>query len=168
MRAFRILRQEASNAQATIHRQRQTSADPSKYHTQPSGFWEKFRQRLVVNPEFSSGMPLNEVVRSPPPASATTVQVTPASKASDPAENAYFERDFRRMYPKLEMITQPELSKLLIHAPDQLKLPTPSYTPSESGDALTTIEAGPSLSSVLLSSSGATAFRPPTPPGTPC
>lgn len=71
--------------------------------------------------EFSSGMPLNEVVRSPPPASVETVQVTPASKASDPAENAYFERDFRRMYPKLQMITQPEISNLLINASEQLK-----------------------------------------------
>ncbi|EGF98223.1 uncharacterized protein MELLADRAFT_40931 [Melampsora larici-populina 98AG31] len=132
MRTFRILKQEITNAKPTVNRQRQTSADASKYHVKPSSaFWEKFREKLVVNPEFSSGMPLNEVVRSPPPASVTTVQVTPASKASDPAENDYFKRDFRRMYPKLQMIDQTELSKLLINAPQQLKFVV-SYTSKRS------------------------------------
>ncbi|KAH9810203.1 hypothetical protein DFH28DRAFT_903308 [Melampsora americana] len=122
MRTFKTLKQEITNAKSTLNRQRQTTADASKYHVKPSSaFWEKFKERLVVNPEFSSGMPLNEVVRSPPPASITTVQVTPASKASDPAENDYFKRDFRRMYPKLKMIDQSDLSKLLINAPQQLK-----------------------------------------------
>ena len=38
----------------------------------------------------------------------------PASRASDIAQNAYWQRDFRRMYPKTEVVTQAELATLLI------------------------------------------------------
>lgn len=30
------------------------------------------------------------------------------------AHNAYYERDFRRMYPKTEFVTQSELAELLL------------------------------------------------------
>lgn len=34
--------------------------------------------------------------------------------ASDPAQNPYWKRDVRRAYPKLSVVTQPELSTLLL------------------------------------------------------
>jgi hypothetical protein len=40
--------------------------------------------------------------------------------ASDIAENPYYLRDFRRQYPKLEVVTQDELAQLLLSQPDQL------------------------------------------------
>lgn len=77
--------------------------------------------------ELSSGTGLTGEYRNPQPASRDTLQVTPASKASDPAENPYYGRDFRRMYPKLRPVTQEELATLLIAAPEQLKcVPKPA------------------------------------------
>ncbi|MBW0496758.1 hypothetical protein O181_036473 [Austropuccinia psidii MF-1] len=174
MRVARFLRQTAKEAQGSTPRQRPTDPDPFKYHTTPpSEFWDKFRKMLVVNPESSSGAPLAIACRSPPPASITTVQVTPASKASDPAQNPYYERDFRRMYPRLEMITQTDLCKLLIRAPEQMKLPAPASKPSLSAVTITSgNESTPSLASLYLSptassSSSSINFKPPSPPGKP-
>ncbi|KAI8456204.1 hypothetical protein BY996DRAFT_4579910 [Phakopsora pachyrhizi] len=159
MRALRVLRQstnevkEISKVKVGNRSERKTDPDPFIYHTKPpSEFWEKFRKKLVNNPW-------------PPPGSIETVQVTPASKASDPAENPYHERDFRRMYPRLEMIDQSELLNLLLTAPDQLNSTT-SLTSGGDG----------SLSNLFLSSSISESnvnsedkqFKPPTPPGKPC
>ncbi|KAA1091707.1 hypothetical protein PGTUg99_010152 [Puccinia graminis f. sp. tritici] len=176
MRAARILRQVSNEAKKPATQQRHTAADPFLYHTKPpSAFWEKFRKMMAINPESSSsGMQLNEVFRSPPPASIKTVQVTPASKASDPAENPYHERDFRRMYPRLEMVTQTDLADLLIAAPERMQYVLPS--PSSSTSAATSLTSGsensPSLAALYLSSSASSSessstFVPPTPPGKP-
>lgn len=173
MRCSSILRQVSREAKQAVSRERQTVADPFKYHTKPpSAFWDKFRKMLVLNPESSSGMQLNEVVRSPPPASVETVQVTPASQASDPAENPYHQRDFRRMYPRLEVITQADLANLLITAPERMQLPSPSsagtsnpVTPVNSSTGNDT-----SLASLYISSSTSSPsskFTPPKPPGKP-
>lgn len=91
--------------------------------------------------ESSSGNPLPAKFRTPEPASRPEKMSVPSSKASDGqysptyskcpkphrpsltedpspfflvAENPYFKRDFRRMYPKTEVVTQGELAKLLI------------------------------------------------------
>ncbi|OAV93624.1 hypothetical protein PTTG_02976 [Puccinia triticina 1-1 BBBD Race 1] len=170
MRAARIIRQVSNEAKKAATQERPTAADPFLYHTKPpTAFWEKFRKMMAINPESSSsGMQLNEVFRSPPPASVKTVQVTPASKASDPAENPYHERDFRRMYPRLEMVTQTDLASLLIAAPEQMQLPSPSSSPS-----VTSVTSGSndsaSLASLYLSSAASpdspSTFVPPTPPG---
>ncbi|CAH7687135.1 hypothetical protein PPACK8108_LOCUS21875 [Phakopsora pachyrhizi] len=181
MRAPRVLKQstnevkEISKVKVGNRSERKTDPDPFIYHTKPpSEFWEKFRKKLVNNPESSSGMLLNEVQRWPPPGLIETVQVTPASKASDLAKNPYHERDFRRMYPWLEMIDQSELLNLLLTAPDQLKLPKVSASSSSSTTSLTSGGDG-SLSNLFLSSSISESnmtsedkqFKPPTPPGKP-
>ncbi|PLW43223.1 hypothetical protein PCASD_07019 [Puccinia coronata f. sp. avenae] len=175
MRATHCLRQVANEAKKTATHARPTAADPFLYHTKPpSAFWEKFRKMMAINPESSSsGMQLNEVFRSPPPASVKTVQVTPASKASDPAENPYHERDFRRMYPRLEMVTQVDVANLLIAAPDRMQLPPPSS--SGSPTSVTSVTSGSkngaSLASLYISSTSSapspSTFSPPKPPGTP-
>lgn len=52
--------------------------------------------------------------RWPQPASRPETFTVPASRASDIAQNAYWQRDFRRMYPKTAVVTQAELASLLI------------------------------------------------------
>ncbi|KZT10624.1 NADH dehydrogenase 21 kDa subunit [Laetiporus sulphureus 93-53] len=89
-------------------------ADSTRYHLSPKGFWKKFRDAVVINPEISSGLPLPGVFRYPPPGSRPEVYATPATKASDPAQNPYWKRDVRRVYPQLSVVTQTELSSLLI------------------------------------------------------
>lgn len=87
---------------------------------------------VVVNPEISSGLPLPALNRYPTPASRPEKYSTPATKgvlrlhaldkwpgslfsvASDPAQNPYWKRDVRRAYPQLSVVTQSELSTLLI------------------------------------------------------
>ncbi|OCH93081.1 NUZM, NADH-ubiquinone oxidoreductase 21.3 kDa subunit [Obba rivulosa] len=89
-------------------------ADHTLYHLSPKGFWKRFRDAVVVNPEISSGLPIQGVHRYPPPASRPERYSTPATKASDPAQNPYWKRDVRRAYPQLSVVTQSELSGLLI------------------------------------------------------
>ncbi|PPR07381.1 hypothetical protein CVT26_013697 [Gymnopilus dilepis] len=105
---------------------RRLAADPSLYHLSPKGFWKKFREVVSVNPEISSGLPLPNANRFPPPASRPEKYSTPATKASDIAQNPYWKRDVRRAYPQLSVITQPALSTLLIEhsAPQAVSAPS--------------------------------------------
>ncbi len=49
--------------------------------------------------------------------------------ASDPAQNPYWKRDVRRAYPKLSVVTQSELSTLLLdHAKAQQMYVLPPIT----------------------------------------
>ncbi|KAI0661335.1 NADH dehydrogenase [Cubamyces menziesii] len=89
-------------------------ADHTLYHLSPKGFWKKFRDAVVVNPEISSGLPIANMNRYPQPASRPEKYSTPATKASDPAQNPYWKRDVRRAYPQLSVVTQTELSTLLL------------------------------------------------------
>ncbi|KAH9946980.1 21 kDa subunit of NADH dehydrogenase [Amylocystis lapponica] len=89
-------------------------ADHTLYHLSPKGFWKKFRDAVVISPEISSGLPIQGLNRYPPPGSRPERYSTPATKASDPAQNPYWKRDVRRAYPQLSVVTQPELSSLLI------------------------------------------------------
>ncbi|EPQ29334.1 uncharacterized protein PFL1_03089 [Pseudozyma flocculosa PF-1] len=82
-------------------------------------FWRKFRETFSANPEISSGLPDPTMNRYPQPASRTERAMVPPSKASDPADNLYADRDFRRKYPKLEMITQKDLTQLLLASPNE-------------------------------------------------
>ncbi|KAI1794180.1 21 kDa subunit of NADH dehydrogenase [Ganoderma leucocontextum] len=101
-------------------------ADHTLYHLSPKGFWKKFRDSVAVNPEISSGLPLPSVHRFPPPGSRPEKYSTPASKASDPAQNPYWKRDVRRAYPQLSVVTQSELSTLLLeHAQAQEVIAAP-------------------------------------------
>ncbi|KAI0066111.1 21 kDa subunit of NADH dehydrogenase [Artomyces pyxidatus] len=90
------------------------AADHTLYHLSPKGFWKKLRDAVSVDPNISSGLPLPALNRQPPPASRTEIYSTPATKASDPAQNPYWKRDVRRAYPQLSVVTQSELSTLLI------------------------------------------------------
>lgn len=86
---------------------------------------------MVVNPELSSGLPIPTMNRYPQPASRPERYSSPATKgvfevvmycalvltshaASDPVQNPYWKRDVRRAYPQLSMVTQSELSQLLL------------------------------------------------------
>ncbi|KAJ6593890.1 NUZM, NADH-ubiquinone oxidoreductase 21.3 kDa subunit [Mycena capillaripes] len=90
------------------------AAESTLYHLSPRGFWKKFREVAAINPEISSGLPLPDIHRFPPPGSRPEKYSTPATKASDPAQNPYWKRDVRRAYPQLSVVTQSELSSLLI------------------------------------------------------
>lgn len=85
---------------------------------------------MVVNPEISSGLPIPDLNRYPQPGSRPEIYSSPATKgahknhctltrltldlASDPAQNPYWKRDVRRAYPQLSVVTQSDLSTLLI------------------------------------------------------
>ncbi|KAF9792903.1 NADH dehydrogenase 21 kDa subunit [Thelephora terrestris] len=94
-------------------------ADSTLYHVSPKGFWKKFRDATVVNPEISSGLPIPSLNRYPQPASRPEHYSTPATKASDPAQNPYWKRDVRRAFPKLSVVTQTELSAFLLQTPEE-------------------------------------------------
>jgi len=81
---------------------------------------------VVVNPEISSGLPLPTVNRYPQPGSRPEKYATPATKASDPAQNPYWKRDVRRAYPQLSMVTQEELSILLLQGPEHQAVAAPA------------------------------------------
>ncbi|CDO69369.1 hypothetical protein BN946_scf184961.g11 [Trametes cinnabarina] len=93
-------------------------ADHTLYHLSPKGFWKKFPivpgDAVVVNPEISSGLPIPTLNRYPPPGSRPEKYATPATKASDPAQNPYWKRDVRRAYPQRSVVTQAELATLLL------------------------------------------------------
>lgn len=96
-------------------------ASPHKY-TYVEGrtpFWRKFRDIFSVNPEISSGLPDPTKNRSPMPGSRPEQAATTPSRASDIAGNMYANRDFRRKYPGLDMISQQDLTKLLLAAPNE-------------------------------------------------
>ncbi|KAF8507468.1 NADH dehydrogenase 21 kDa subunit [Hysterangium stoloniferum] len=94
------------------------SAEHTLYHVAPQGFWKKFRDAIVVNPEISSGLPIVTLHRNPQPGSRPELYATPATKASDPAQNPYWKRDVRRAYPRRSVITQAQLSQFLLQSPD--------------------------------------------------
>lgn len=62
-----------------------TSSNSPLRHLQ--GFWAKFRNAVVVNPEISSGLPLPDNHRYPQPGSRTERYATPATQSSDIAFN---------------------------------------------------------------------------------
>ncbi|KAH9847142.1 NADH dehydrogenase 21 kDa subunit [Lenzites betulinus] len=90
------------------------AAESTLYHLSPKGFWKKFRDVVVINPEISTGLPLPDANRYPQPGSRPEKYATPATKASDPAQNPYWKRDVRRAFPRLSVVTQTELSTLLL------------------------------------------------------
>ncbi|PWY99901.1 hypothetical protein BCV70DRAFT_200809 [Testicularia cyperi] len=110
LRASRTLLNEAKNY---------ASAHSYTYVEGRTPFWRKFRSIFSANPEISSGIPIVTENRWPHPASRPEHPRTPPSAASDPAGNLYHSRDFRRKYPQLEMITQKDLTTLLLSSPNE-------------------------------------------------
>lgn len=70
---------------------------------------------FAVDPERSSGVPLNPQYRNPPPgANPPEAYDDPVTvPAGDIAENPYYRRDMRRSYPRLSVVTQADVVGLL-------------------------------------------------------
>jgi len=123
---------------------------------------------VVVDPAISSGLPLPAVNRQPPPGSRPEKYTTPATQASDPAQNPYWKRDVRRAYPQLSVVTQSELSTLLIqHSGTPELLVAPSGPEATSVPATTTPRLGLSEAISTIGAARkayATSALPPTPP----
>ncbi|KAI0630199.1 NADH dehydrogenase 21 kDa subunit [Trametes polyzona] len=146
------------------------AAESTLYHLSPKGFWKKFRDAVVVNPEISSGLPIASVNRYPQPGSRPEKYSTPATKASDPAQNPYWKRDVRRAYPRLSVVTQSELSTLLldhakaeaISAPGEGQKTETSSVPAEQQGSLDLTQAIATVTSARKAYSESK--LPPTPP----
>ncbi|GMK54503.1 hypothetical protein CspeluHIS016_0110890 [Cutaneotrichosporon spelunceum] len=175
MRAAAVLRNAAKGAATP----KPMSAEPTLYHLAPTGFWKKFRDAVVVNPLISSGLPLQDKNRYPTPASRPERYSTPASAASDVAFNQYYNRDVRRAYPKTSVVTQAELSALLISAPALRGVSEASegVDTASSDTSVVTAENAPALTHVIEQLPTGRSFvgggietaahegLPPTPPG---
>ncbi|KAF8482929.1 21 kDa subunit of NADH dehydrogenase [Russula ochroleuca] len=144
-------------------------ADHTLYHLSPKGFWKKFRDAVAVDPAISSGLPLPSVNRQPPPGSRLEKYSTPATKASDPAQNPYWKRDVRRAYPQLSVVTQPELSTLLIQHSSPAAELAPPQDPTSSVTSVTSSRQQLGLSEAIGAIGAArkaysSSSLPPTPP----
>ncbi|KAK7692634.1 hypothetical protein QCA50_004267 [Cerrena zonata] len=142
-------------------------ADHTRYHLAPRGFWKKFRDAVVVSPEISSGLPIQGINRYPPPGSRPERYSTPATKASDPAQNPYWKRDVRRTYPQLSVVTQDGLSSLLIAHAEAPAVAAP--VEGEKADVLATAKEPQDLTAAIATiTSAKKAFSeshlPPKPP----
>lgn len=86
-----------------------------KYTVQSTGIWDRIRRALAVDPDRSTGIPLNPLYRNPPPGSnppeAYDDPIT--LPAGDIAENPYYKRDIRRSYPRLSVVKQSDVVGLL-------------------------------------------------------
>ncbi|KAF8586706.1 21 kDa subunit of NADH dehydrogenase [Ramaria rubella] len=139
------------------------SADHTLYHLAPQGFWKKFRDVVAVNSEISSGVPIVVLHRYPQPGSRPELYSTPATKASDPAQNPYWKRDVRRNYPRLSVVTQAQLSKFLLQSPNlQAVAPSTSASAADASEP-TSVATAPTSKDLtqaleILSAAGKSAF----------
>jgi len=87
----------------------------NKYTVGSRGIWEVIRRFLAVDPNRSSGIPLNPTFRNPGPASFPAHKYTdPVTlPAADIAQNPYWQRDTRRNYPQLSTFKQSDIAGLL-------------------------------------------------------
>ncbi|KAM0523523.1 hypothetical protein ACHAQF_002253 [Verticillium nonalfalfae] len=88
----------------------------SKKHTlQSTGLSERIRRAFAIDPNRSSGVPLNPVFRNPAPGAYDPLSYNdPVTiPAGDIADNAYFKRDSRRAYPQTSVFGQPDVVSLL-------------------------------------------------------
>jgi hypothetical protein len=70
---------------------------------------------LAVDPNRSTGVPLNPQFRNPPPGALSPLSYDdPVTiPAGDIADNPYWKRDVRRQYPRLSAVTQGDVVSLL-------------------------------------------------------
>lgn len=89
--------------------------DKKKYTVQSTGVWERIRRALAVDPNRSTGVPLNPHFRNPPPGAnpPETYDDPVTMPAGDIADNAYYKRDIRRNYPRLSVVKQADIVGLL-------------------------------------------------------
>lgn len=86
-----------------------------KYSLQSTGIWERIRRVLAVDPDRSTGIPLNSQYRLPTPGSLPPLSYDdPVTvPAGDLADNPYWKRDVRRNYPQLSTVSQADAVGLL-------------------------------------------------------
>jgi hypothetical protein len=77
--------------------------------------WGWIYNRLAIDPQRSSGVPLNPQFRNPPPGALdpNTYDDPVTVPAADLAENPYWKRDMRRHYPQTSTIKQGDVVALL-------------------------------------------------------
>ncbi|KAI4245072.1 MAG: hypothetical protein L6R40_002671 [Gallowayella cf. fulva] len=105
----------AKGAAKQLQSGRTANAYLKKYTVRTTGIWDRIRRFLAVDPNRSSGVPLNPQYRNPPPgANPPGAYDDPVTvPAGDIAENAYFRRDIRRSYPRLSVVKQVDVVGLL-------------------------------------------------------
>ena len=77
--------------------------------------WEHIRKFFAIDPNRSTGVPLNPQFRNPPPGADDPLNYDDAVTfpAADIADNAYWQRDTRRQYPQLSTVSQADVVGLL-------------------------------------------------------
>ncbi|KAJ5179653.1 hypothetical protein N7492_002863 [Penicillium capsulatum] len=86
-----------------------------KYSLQSTGIWERIRRVFALEPNRSTGVPLNSQYRLPTPGSLPPLAYDdPVTiPAGDIADNPYWKRDSRRSYPQLSTVRQADAVSLL-------------------------------------------------------
>ncbi|KAK0387360.1 hypothetical protein NLU13_5673 [Sarocladium strictum] len=86
-----------------------------KATVQSTGLWDAFRRFVALDPERSSGVPLNPWYRNPAPGTNDPSSITDpvTAPAGDIADNPYWKRDNRRSYPKTSVFAQADVANLL-------------------------------------------------------
>ncbi|KAI9848148.1 MAG: hypothetical protein M1837_000822 [Sclerophora amabilis] len=86
-----------------------------KYSVGSTGIWERIRRFLAVDPNRSTGIPMNPQYRNPPPGAVPpeSYDDPTTTPAADIAENPYWKRDVRRRYPRLSVVSQADVVGLL-------------------------------------------------------
>ncbi|KAJ5113570.1 hypothetical protein N7456_002104 [Penicillium angulare] len=105
----------ARNIQSAVKTASHVIPVHKKYTLQSTGIWERIRRVLAVDPERSTGIPLNSQFRLPTPGSLPPLSYDdPVTvPAGDLADNPYWKRDVRRNYPQLSTFTQADSVGLL-------------------------------------------------------
>ncbi|KAI9829373.1 MAG: hypothetical protein M1826_005693 [Phylliscum demangeonii] len=87
-----------------------------KYTVPSTGIWERIRRVFAVDANRSNGIPLNAQFRNPTPGAVgpqSAYDDPTTAPAADLAENAYWQRDTRRRYPRTSVVTQADVVGLL-------------------------------------------------------
>ncbi|OLL26417.1 NADH-ubiquinone oxidoreductase 21 subunit [Neolecta irregularis DAH-3] len=152
------------------------NADFVKLTQESTGFWAKLKNLLAVDPNRSSGIPINSKYRRPHPGSISHSYSEPgtffrrythandgvAIPSGDIAENPYHQRDVRRAYPRTAVFTQSHIAGLLAYGSKE----APQISDGKEGETQLAIVADLNLAKVL-DERKVVKSRPPT-PNTPC
>ncbi|KAI1811557.1 NADH-ubiquinone oxidoreductase 21.3 kDa subunit [Poronia punctata] len=86
-----------------------------KQTLEATGIWDRIRRVFAVDPNRSTGVPLNPYFRNPTPGALDpmTYDDPVTLPAADIADNPYWKRDARRAYPKLSFVNQGDAVALL-------------------------------------------------------
>ncbi|KAF1810288.1 21 kDa subunit of NADH dehydrogenase [Eremomyces bilateralis CBS 781.70] len=86
-----------------------------KYTVQPRGIGAWINKWLAIDPDRSTGVPLNPQFRNPPPGAndPNTYDDPVTVPAADLADNPYWKRDVRRGYARLSVVKPADVVGLL-------------------------------------------------------